>query len=164
MKLETTIAFIVPIAKGHFADIIEMYNEPDSNKYIAPLRNKTREEYLEFLTMKIDKNQKELGFWSVYSKDTDEFIGTINLNFFDKLSFYHVGSHLRKQYWNKGYSTELLNELIRYGFQTKGLQEIHGVVQVGNEASEKLMQKLGFTFAKQVKLEDDLRIFKINKA
>jgi ribosomal-protein-alanine N-acetyltransferase len=160
--IETERARIIPIDRSHFDAIIEMYHEPDSNKFIAPLRDKTQEEYLAFLDSKIAYNQNEIGFWSVFEKGTNRFVGTVNLNFFKMLSFHHIGCHLKREFWGQGWATELLNELISYGLNEKGMQEIHGVVQIGNDASAHLMKKIGLTYRKNVELEsDELRIYSI---
>ncbi|WP_170227131.1 GNAT family N-acetyltransferase [Luteibaculum oceani] len=50
-------------------------------------------------------------------------VGTVNLNFFEPLNVYHVGCHLSRGIWNKGFATELLNGVILWGGNVKGCRK-----------------------------------------
>ena len=54
-----------------------------------------------------------------------------------------------KKYWGKGYSTEMTNELIQYGFIQKNLNKIVGITHSDNIASQKVLQKAGLTYIKK---------------
>ncbi len=144
--ITTNRTYSRPLKQEDFNTLIEMYLEPDSNKYVAPLKNKPRELFKSFLQKKIEQNHHELGFWVALEKESNKLLGTVNLNLFEPLSIYHVGCHLIKDYWNQGYATELLEAVIHYGFHEKKLKEIHGIVEKENLASKKLLKKLGFNY------------------
>jgi len=131
------------IAKD-FPEIIKMYQEDDSNKYIAPLLNKSLEFYQEFLERKVRENRTEASFWTVRSKVDGAFIGTINLNHFAQTGLIHMGCHLSRNFWQQGYASELMEALLRYGFEERKLASIHGVFEKENTVSQRLLEKLGF--------------------
>ncbi len=139
---------IQALSKQDFSEIVEMYLEPDSNKYIRPLKGKTEKEYYTFLEKKLETNKtlKGQGFWICRSAKTGEFIGTCNLNPFFETNRIQIGCHLGMHYWNMGYASEIMQELIRYGNQDLDLTELYGFFEAENIASGKLLQKNGFHF------------------
>lgn len=145
--LQTERCLIRSLSKSDFDILIEMYLEPDSNKYIRPLKNKGRSFYEVFLEKKVIQNQTEEGFWVVVDLNSNTIIGTVNLNFFKPLSFTHIGCHLKKETWGKGYATELLKALVLYAVEEKRLAEIYGILDPENSASKRIMQKIGFNFS-----------------
>ncbi|QNR23085.1 GNAT family N-acetyltransferase [Croceimicrobium hydrocarbonivorans] len=144
--LSTKRAYLRPLESSDFELLLEMYLEPDSNKYIAPLKDRSPEFYLIFLQTKQQQNQKEMGFWVAVEKASDQIIGTVNLNTYAPLAITHIGCHLRSAFWGKSYATELLSTMIKYGFEERDLPCIHGVFERDNLASRRLMKKLGFSF------------------
>jgi len=95
MTLATARTISTPLVKEDFDTLIEMYLEPDSNKYIKPLNDKSREFYLDFLNEKLSQNEIAIGFWGVRSSTTNAIIGTTNLNFFEPIGAYHIGCHFK---------------------------------------------------------------------
>lgn len=159
--LITRRARIRPLEKSDFDTLLSMYFEPDSNKFIAPLKDKSLEFYQTFLHRKLEQNRHELGFWVALEKDSDKLIGTVNLNVFSPLSIYHVGCHLKAEFWGMSYATELLDVLIKYAFEEKRLPEIHGVFETDNVVSKKLMTKLGFKYDRTAMVEaTQLEVYK----
>lgn len=51
---------------------------------------------------------------------------------------------LSPEYWGSGYATEVVKEVITYGFEKLGIKRIGAVVFVENTSSNKLLEKLGF--------------------
>jgi ribosomal-protein-alanine N-acetyltransferase len=55
-----------------------------------------------------------------------------------------LGFTLARSYWGRGLATEAGEVLVRFGFGTLGLGRIVSVVEVGNLASLRVLEKLGF--------------------
>lgn len=164
MILTTERTFSTPLDKDDFDSLIEMYLEPDSNKYVKSLKGKSTEFYIDFLNKKLSKNETSIGFWVVRSKSTEEVMGTINLNFFEPIGDYHIGCHLKREYWNKGLATELLLNLITQGFKEKSLDKIYGVVDKENQVSKQLLKRIGLHYHSDKEiLGSDLEIYSIDK-
>ncbi len=157
---------ISPLSKEDFSDILEMYNEPDSNKYIRPLWNKTEAEFIQFFEKKLMQNKIEngLGFWVARQIPSGEFIGTANLNFFFNTERIQVGCHLSNRFWNKGFATTILKELLNHGFKDKQLPKIYAFFEADNIASKKALIKLGFIrLAEERHFDVDLQVYKLDK-
>ncbi|MEX1000867.1 MAG: GNAT family N-acetyltransferase [Crocinitomicaceae bacterium] len=144
MKLKTERTEIIPFVKDHIPLIIQMFHEPDSNRFIRPLHGKTDEEFREILENKVDKNQKLLQWWTVFHRDTSDFIGTLNINEFNETGYIQLGVHLSVKYWKQGYAFELCQTMLAYAFEVRNLQVLYWVFEKGHTTSKKLAEKLGF--------------------
>jgi len=57
-----------------------------------------------------------------------------------------IGYWLGKDWWNRGYATEALEEICRYGFETCGMRRLWCSYHDGNERSRHVMEKCGFIY------------------
>lgn len=136
---------IIPYDRTHIADILKMFAEPDSNKFIFPLQNKTEEEYIVRLSENAQKNKEKLQYWSVYELETNTFIGTMNLNVFLATGQDQLGLHLAREFWGKGFGFEICKPLVEYAFEVRKLPVLYWVFEKEHVVSQKLATKLGFT-------------------
>ena len=83
--------------------------------------------------------------WAIELVEHGEMIGTIGLLRFD---FEHrhaeVGYEIARRWWGRGLAPEAAAAVIRYGFSVFGLHRIEAGVLPGNDASVRVLQKLGF--------------------
>jgi ribosomal-protein-alanine N-acetyltransferase len=56
-----------------------------------------------------------------------------------------LGFWLGVPYWNKGYATEAVAEVVRYGFEERGLRRIRANHFGSNAASGKVLRKVGMS-------------------
>jgi len=96
------------------------------------------------------ENSKGLGTWAIMSKTTSEVIGNCHLSEFAPANATEFGIALEKKYWGHGYATEICRALLNYGRKDLALAEIVGTVHAGNEASKRLLGKLGYRFKSSV--------------
>jgi [ribosomal protein S5]-alanine N-acetyltransferase len=84
--------------------------------------------------------------WAIELVEHGEVIGTVGLLRFD---FEHrraeVGYEIGRRFWGRGLMPEAAAAVIRYGFDVLGLHQIEAGVLPGNDASVRVLQKLGFT-------------------
>lgn len=151
--IKTERCIIRPLEEKDFDVLIDMYQEPDSNKYVGPLRDKTIDFYRSFLENKKFLNNEELGFFSVSTKDSKEIIGTVNVNVFMLLKLPQVGIHLRRKYWRQGYASELMAALLDYAKTEKNWDTIYGIFDTDNQASKSLMKKFDFEPKEQTDIQ-----------
>lgn len=88
--------------------------------------------------------------WAIELKETGEAIGCIGY-FPYGVSHIPIGENdcevgywIAKPYWNQGFCTEALVEMIDYCFNAKGFENIWSDFFVDNPASGRVMQKCGF--------------------
>lgn len=55
-----------------------------------------------------------------------------------------IGYEIHPGHWRKGYSSEAVSKVLSYGFEVMNLTRIGAVVFIENEASNKLLTKMGF--------------------
>jgi len=92
-----------------------------------------------------------IGRWAVIEKATGQFTGWSGLKL-DKvltngqINYYDLGYRFQKKHWGKGFATETAIASVKYGFDTMGLKEIFGRVNVDNIASQKVIEKAGLKY------------------
>ena len=66
-----------------------------------------------------------------------------------------IGYALSPEYWGRGLMPEVVRELLRYGFQDLGLDEIWCTHYQENRRSRRVIEKSGFLYAFTEKLTDE---------
>lgn len=95
------------------------------------------------------KHYQEHGFslYAVELKETGEMIGFLGLSIPSFKAHFtpavEIGWRLASQHWNKGYATEGAKAVIDYAFNQLGLNEIVSFCLVNNQASRRVMEKIG---------------------
>ncbi|MFC7686510.1 GNAT family N-acetyltransferase [Ureibacillus sp. GCM10028918] len=83
--------------------------------------------------------------WGIEIKGSEGIIGTIGFNAWSpKHKRAEIGYEIHPDYWRNGYTSEALSEILAYGFEMLGLRRIGAVVFMENDASNKLLTKIGF--------------------
>lgn len=60
-----------------------------------------------------------------------------------------IGWRFARESWGNGYASEAALAALEFGFRDCGLSEIVGVYQTENQASGRIMQKLGMRFDRE---------------
>jgi len=104
------------------------------------------------------------GRWAIVIKSTGELIGSCMLIAArEGLSGTEIGYKLHYNYWGQGMATETVNALVSYGFEI-GLTEICAITDAENIASQRVLQKAGFTTKQTVFLfGKDIALYIIKK-
>lgn len=110
--------------------------------------------------------------WIIELKETKEVIGTIDVSKkFLLSSTCELGYCLSDKYWNKGYMTEAIKEVIRFLFEECEAETIWAEYLENNPASGRVMQKVGMkyegTLRKRIidkdNIRNDLHVYSILK-
>lgn len=87
---------------------------------------------------------KEFCWWAIERKVDRELIGEIDLYDFDNTTGNcEVSYSIGYEWWNQGYGTEVLKEVVEFGFQYMNIHKISAAHNTDNPASGKLMRKAG---------------------
>ncbi|WP_088036700.1 GNAT family N-acetyltransferase [Evansella clarkii] len=93
--------------------------------------------------------------WVITHKETNEIIGMFRLH---KLHLWHkkaeLGAIIREEYQRSGVMTEIMGEVLRFGFEELQLNRIVGDIFEGNHGSARLLNKFGFTKEGQLRQTD----------
>jgi len=97
------------------------------------------------------RHWEEHGFgeWAVEEKDSGHFVGQVGLvhhpDWHADPAKVEVGWLLVREAWGKGYATEAGAASLAHAFGPLGLDRLVSIAVVGNERSERVMERLGFT-------------------
>ncbi len=83
--------------------------------------------------------------WAITRKQDGALLGVIGLELTDKHRRGELGYWVGVPYWRQGYCTEAARAVVRYAFETLELARLVAVHFAGNEASGRVMRKLGMT-------------------
>ncbi|MBS7529933.1 GNAT family N-acetyltransferase [Hazenella sp. IB182353] len=92
--------------------------------------------------------------WGIFTKEDDTFIGTCGFHYLrnsNNIFTAEIGFDLSRDQWGKGIMFEVLQQIIAFGFTQMGLDVIDATVEQANERSQKLMNKLGFQRASELR-------------
>ncbi|WP_028545308.1 GNAT family N-acetyltransferase [Paenibacillus taiwanensis] len=82
--------------------------------------------------------------WGITLKGDDRVIGTCGYHNWSKEHFKaEVGYELHPDYWRQGIMSEAVHAIIQYGFEQLELHRIEAFIDPMNEASRKLLTKVG---------------------
>ena len=145
--LQTQRLTLRQMSQDDLSEIFALYSDDLVTQFIDIESISTKDEAQElldfFLTHYTNKNAVR---WAITEQPSNELIGTIGFNGFDRqASFTEIGYDLMPQYWRNGIMSEAILAVLTYGFNTLNLHGIEANVTLGNQASEKLLEKLGFT-------------------
>lgn len=99
------------------------------------------------------------GTSAIIEKGTDAFVGFCGVVRPPDHDFDEIIYALAQPYWGKGYATEIASGMLDYVFSISELDKIYATINSKNEASIRMMEKLGMHFEKDVQ-EDDGQITK----
>lgn len=101
--------------------------------------------YLRFITQQYQDGIPSP--WGIIHKELGKLIGTIGYHVWSLPNgFGEVGYALSKDFWNKGYTTEAFEEVIKFGFERLKLNRVEATCKLANTASEKVMLKCGLSY------------------
>lgn len=132
--------------------LYQLFSDQDVMQYIGNLRTKEdTKQRLEKMVLYHKKYGYSIGH--VYEKQTGRFIGRsglIHLEFNENQPEIEVGYILLKEFWKKGYATELAKAFIHYGFHHLKLPKIVAVIRPENEGSRHVLEKSGMHYVGRV--------------
>ena len=88
-------------------------------------------------------------------KTTDELIGGMGLHIHKDFNRAELGYWVGVPFWNKGYATEALSAILKFGFEQVELNKIFAVHTKDNPSSGKVMIKNGMI--KEGELKDHIK-------
>ena len=126
-----------------------IYGDPEVTRHLGGEGPETSVEQTRAMLERVIAREARMpgfGFWAVAEKATGRLVGGALLQGVDETPEIEVGYHLGRGDWGKGYATEMARALVRYGFETMGLDRIIGLVFPENHASRRVLEKAGLVY------------------
>lgn len=84
--------------------------------------------------------------WAICLKKSSNLVGAIGMRLEAKNESAELGFWVGKPYWGNGYVTEAGKKILQYSFDTLGLHRLEAHHMAGNEASGRVLVKLGMKY------------------
>ena len=138
MILETERLILRPITTDDFEAVHSWAGNPDNTRYMAWGPN-TEEQTRGFLSDFVQAGKD----FAVVLKGTNRVIGSCGIYPDSDNDTGELGWILHKDFWKRGYGTELGGKLIQYGFDTLLLRRIVAPCAADNYGSYRVMERNG---------------------
>jgi len=129
---------------------VAMEQDPEVRRYVGG-NPRTREEAERRFLNSIEKPAaSKLSMWATIYKAENKYIGRCGIYpHFDNdgnpiSGEASLGSYIASPYWGNGFATEAGEAFIAFGFNELNINRIVTTIQVGNDASVRVIEKLGF--------------------
>jgi ribosomal-protein-alanine N-acetyltransferase len=134
---------------GDEADFVSMHTDAEVRRYVGgqawpvdKARSRFREQYL-------GRPTEIYGLWAIVFKEEGKYVGSCGLRAPGSGMGASLGYYLARAYWGRGLATEATRAFIDVAFTRLGLQRVGADVEKGNAASEHILQKFGFKYARR---------------
>ncbi len=145
-NLETDRLLLRRLDESDCEEVMTLRGNPETMKFIPRPLVTTKEQAVEHLTMIEEKIVNNTGInWGITIKGNPRIIGVIGHY---KIDFENhraeIGYMSLPETYGKGYITEAIKAVLKYGFDQMKLHSVEAVIDPGNIASEKVLLKNGF--------------------
>lgn len=137
--------------------ILTLLNEPSFLRYIGDKQVRNIEGAEQYLLNGPIASYKQNGFglYLVALQEHGTPIGICGLIKRAELPDVDIGFAFLPDFWNQGFAFEAATAVMDYGQETLKLDRIVAITSLDNDASIKLLQKIGFTFSGLIDLGND---------
>lgn len=155
--IETEQLLIRQLTADDAEFILELLNEPGFIKNIADRGVRTLDDARAYIANGPVTSYERNGFglYAVVLKETGAPIGMCGLIKRDYWDEIDIGYALLEKYWSKGYAYEAASAVMNYGRTVLKLPRIVAITAPDNDASGRILEKLGLRFEKIVTLGPD---------
>lgn len=147
----TARLLLTRIAAADLGDLCRMHRDPDVMATLGGLRSD--EVSADILAQLMAHwEQHGFGYWMARDAESGAFVGRGGLRrvVVGGAEEVEVGYALLPEYWSRGLATELARECVRVGVEILGLAELVAFTLPTNAASRRVMERVGFTYARDI--------------
>jgi [ribosomal protein S5]-alanine N-acetyltransferase len=153
--LETERLLMRRLVASDLDDLYALYRDPEIRRYF-PEGTLTLEETRAELAWFLDghPDHPELGLWATIHKPTGAFIGRCGLLpwTIDGVDEVEIAYLIAKPWQRQGLGAEAARALVRYGFETLGLERLIALIDPEHTASIRTAEKAGLRAEKEMDL------------
>jgi ribosomal-protein-alanine N-acetyltransferase len=153
--LETERLILRPLQQGDARAVFEAWeSDPKVARYMFWTSHNDINKSFEWVNEEISKISADDWYrWVFITKNAGELVGTGLLYLEAEYDKFEVSYNLSRKAWGMGYTTEAMREILRFAKEELGIKEIMGRHAKENPASGKVLEKLGFTYNKDIPYE-----------
>jgi len=147
--LKTERLYLHEMTAAEAKDAFELNNDPEVIKFTGDPPFESIAAAQEFLINYTDYQKNGIGRWAVRLLENDTFLGWCGLKLHNNGEV-DLGFRFHKRYWNQGFATEASFACLDFAFNQKQLKYVIGRVMHENIASQKVLEKVGMKYWKDV--------------
>jgi RimJ/RimL family protein N-acetyltransferase len=134
--------------------IFALMNEPAYHQFIGDRGIRTLENARAYILAKLTPSYARHGYGLYLGelKETRVPIGICGFVKRDALEHPDIGFAFLREHWSRGLAFEAARATMDYGFGALGLKTVLGVTSQGNQASIRLLEKLGLRYQRMVRV------------
>jgi RimJ/RimL family protein N-acetyltransferase len=138
--------------------IFDLLNQPSFLQFIGDKGVRTIDHARNYILTGPMASYERFGFglYLTELKQTQAPIGICGLLKRETLDDVDVGFAFLPQYWRQGYAFESASAVMAYGRDVLGLDRIVAITSPDNDASIKVLNKLGLEFERMIRLSEDV--------
>ncbi|WP_334081571.1 glutamine-hydrolyzing GMP synthase, partial [Helicobacter typhlonius] len=144
---ESERVFLRPYTQADFAALHKTVS--DKETMYAWGQGFSKKQSQEWLDKQLAHYQQYgFGIWAIIEKQSGAIIGNAGLNHTEislkgkTQKIVEIGYLLHRNFWGKGYGSEVARMCVKYGFETLGLEEVYCLIKEDNKASIKVAKML----------------------
>jgi RimJ/RimL family protein N-acetyltransferase len=127
-------------------DLVALDSDPEVMRYVgSPAGVRAPAETLERVRARIADDQPRLGFWAVEEPADGRLLGLCALLPMPEGGDVELAYRLARQAWGRGLATEAAGALADHALGALALPRLVAVTYPDNHASQRVLDKLGFT-------------------
>lgn len=133
----------------------QIYSNPAITEFMEDLYP-DKEQEREYIREYIEKIYAyyEFGVWTVVEKESGDIIGRAGFSYREGYDEPELGFIIGVPWQRKGYAEEVCRAILNYGWENLGFDRVQVLVEVWNEASLRLCDKLGFHAVEELAMGD----------
>ncbi|MBR2616551.1 MAG: GNAT family N-acetyltransferase [Clostridia bacterium] len=144
--LETERLILRKILPEDEEDMYEYSRDPETSKYLL-WEPHTSRAFTRAHIAYLQKAYRDAAFfdWALVEKESGKMIGTCGFTeIYESKRCAEVGYVLSPLYHRRGLAPEALGRVLQYGFEILGLKSVCARFMEDNEASQKVLKRMGF--------------------
>jgi ribosomal-protein-alanine N-acetyltransferase len=164
--IETPRLLLHRLTTGDADFILHLLNEPSFLRFIGDKGVRTREDARRYIETGPMASYDRFGFglYRVGLRETGEPVGICGLLKREALEDVDVGFAFLPGFWSRGFALESASAVLAHERRTWGLKRVLAITSPDNEASIRLLGKLGFRFERMARLSEEapeVRLFAV---
>lgn len=144
MALSTARLRLLPLGEGHVDDLHRLWTHPGVRLHLWDDRVLAFEQTRDIVMQSgYLMEQHGFGLWGAFDS-AGELVGFCGFWFFRNEYELELLYGVEASHWLKGYAREMAAALVAYGFEHLNLAEIRASTDAANQASQRVLKRLGF--------------------
>lgn len=156
-SFETDRLILKPFAVTDAGFLLTLLNSPKWLQYIGDRNVHTEKEAVDYINVRMITQLERLGYGNnlVIRKEDNMPMGACGLYERPGLPMVDIGFAFLPEFEGKGYGYEAASRLLQAGKKDFGIKRVCAIVTKENLASQKLLDKLGLHFIKNIFMEGE---------